>query len=244
MKPTTMLFRNLMAMDVEECIRAYPLDGVVLLSGCDKTTPAHADGRGLAPTCRRSWSPAGPMLARHAGDGEEHRLGHRHLALLGRAARRPAHRGGVLRDRGVPLALGRALHGDGHRLARWPSMAEALGMTLPGNAAIPAPDSRRMALAEMTGRRIVEMVREDLKPVADPDARGLRERDPRRTWPSAARPTRSSTCSPSRAALGVDLALARFDELSRTTPLLRQRAAVGQVPDGGLLLRGRRCRRC
>ena len=114
MKPTTMLFRNLMAMDVEECIRAYPLDGVVLLSGCDKTTPAMLMGAASADVPAIMVT-GGPMLRGRWRD-RGHRLGHRQLALLGGAAGRAAQRGGVLRDRGVHLALGRALHGDGHRL--------------------------------------------------------------------------------------------------------------------------------
>ena len=83
MKPTTMLFRNLMAMDVEECIRAYPLDGVVLLSGCDKTTPAMLMGAACADVPAIMVT-GGPML-RGRWQDRGHRLGHRQLALLGRA---------------------------------------------------------------------------------------------------------------------------------------------------------------
>ena len=118
------------------------------------------------------------------------------------------------------------------------SMAETLGMTLPGNAAIPAADSRRMALAEMSGRRIMEMVREDLKP-----SRILT----REAFDNAIR-TGMAIGGSTNAIIhllalagraGVDLPLTRFDELSRTTPMLLNVRPSGQVPDGGLLLRGR-----
>ena len=114
MKPTTMLFRNLMAMDVEESIRAYPLDGVVLLSGCDKTNPASMMGAASADI------PAiivtgGPMLNGHGAAGSSAPCT-RLLALQGGVPRGPDHRGRVRRDRELDLALDRPLHGHGHRL--------------------------------------------------------------------------------------------------------------------------------
>lgn len=161
MRPTTMLFRNLMAMDVEESIRANPIDGVVLLCGCDKTTPAQLMGAASADV------PAivvtgGPMLA---GQWRTRRLGAgtdgRKLFDLFRAGKLSKEEldeieGGIARSTGHCTVMGTA--------STMACLAEALGMTLPGCAAIPAPDARRLALAEMTGRRIVEMVREDLRP--------------------------------------------------------------------------------
>ena len=114
MKPTTMLYRNLMAMDVEESIRAYPLDGVVLLTGCDKTNPASIMGAASADV------PAivvtgGPMLNGH-WRGQGARLVLRLLALPRGAARRADHGGRVRGDRELDVALERPLHDDGHGL--------------------------------------------------------------------------------------------------------------------------------
>src|SRR5689334_12022378 len=154
MKPTTMLFRNLMAMDVEECIRAYPLDAVVLLSGCDKTTPAMLMGAASADV------PAiivtgGPMLR---GKWREEELGSG-TGLWRLWAER---RAGRMTDEELCEAESCMSRSAGHCMvmgtaSTMASMAEALGMTLPGNAAIPAPDSRRLAQAELGGRRAVEM---------------------------------------------------------------------------------------
>src|SRR5437867_1927775 len=161
MKPTAMMFRNLMSMDVEECIRANPLDGVVLLCGCDKTTPAMIMGAASADV------PAvvvtgGPMLR---GMWRDQELGSgtdvwKYWDLL-RAGRISDEEwceieSCISRSHGHCMVMGTA--------STMTSMVEALGLTLPGCAAIPAADSRRMAVAEASGRRIVEMVYEDLRP--------------------------------------------------------------------------------
>jgi dihydroxy-acid dehydratase len=161
MKPTAMLYRNLMAMDVEECITANPLDGVVLLSGCDKTTPAYLMGAASADLPAIMVT-GGPMLSglwrdRKLGAGTDGRK----LFDLYRAGEINEEQlceieGGLARSAGHCTVMGTA--------STMAAMAEALGMTLPGAAAIPAPDSRRLALAEASGRRIVEMVAEDLRP--------------------------------------------------------------------------------
>ena len=216
MKPTTMLFRNLMAMDVEECIRAYPLDGVVLLSGCDKTTPAMLMGAASADVPAIMVT-GGPMLrgrwrTEDIGSGTDNwrfwaerrtgRLSEEEFCEIESCLSRSA---------GHCMVMGTA--------STMASMAETLGMTLPGNAAIPAADSRRMALAEMSGRRIMEMVREDLKP-----SKILT----REAFDNAIR-TGMAIGGSTNAIIhllalagraGVDLALTRFDELSRTTPML------------------------
>src|SRR5512138_294521 len=154
MKPTTMLFRNLMAMDVEECIRAYPLDAVVLLSGCDKTTPAMLMGAASAdvpaimvtggPMLRGVWRTeelgSGTDAWRLWGERRAGRLSEEEFCEIESCLSRSA---------GHCMVMGTA--------STMASMAETLGMTLPGNAAIPAADSRRMVLAEMSGRRAVEM---------------------------------------------------------------------------------------
>src|SRR5229473_2789574 len=216
MKPTAMLFRNLMAMDVEECLRAYPLDAVVLLSGCDKTTPAMLMGAASAdipaimvtggPMLRGKWRTedigSGTDNWRFWAERRAGRLSEEEFCEIESCLSRSA---------GHCMVMGTA--------STMASMAETLGMTLPGNAAIPAADSRRMALAEMSGRRIIEMVREDLKP-----SRILT----REAFDNAIR-TGMAIGGSTNAIIhlvalagraGVDLALTRFDELSRSTPML------------------------
>ncbi len=161
MKPTTMLFRNLMSMDVEESISANPIDGVVLLCGCDKTTPAQLMGAASADIPAIMVT-GGPMLSgrwhgQPLGSGTDGRK----LFEDFRAGRIGEEQwaeveGCISRSAGHCTVMGTA--------STMASMAEALGMTLPGGAAIPAVDSRRYQLAEASGRRIVEMVREDLTP--------------------------------------------------------------------------------
>src|SRR5947207_171905 len=161
MKPTTMLYRNLMAMDVEESIRANPIDGVVLLCGCDKTTPAKLMGAASADI-PAIVVPGGPMLS---GQWKDRRLGSgtdgRKLFDLFRTGRLSEEEwceieGGISRSAGHCTVMGTA--------STMTSLAEALGMTLTGSANIPAPDSRRLTMAEMSGRRAVDLVLEDVKP--------------------------------------------------------------------------------
>lgn len=160
MKPTAMLFRNLLAMDVEESIRAYGIDGVVLLGGCDKTTPGQLMGAASVdlPTIVVS---SGPMLngkykGTDIGSGtdvwkfsEDVRAGEMTLQDF------MAAESGMSRSAGVCMTMGTA--------STMASLVEAMGLSLPTNAALPAVDARRMALAHLTGKRIVEMVDEDLK---------------------------------------------------------------------------------
>jgi dihydroxy-acid dehydratase len=159
LKPTAMLYRNLASMDVEESIRGNPMDGVVLLMGCDKTTPSLLMGAASCdlPTIGIS---GGPMLSGHfrgkivgSGTGvwqmsEDVRAG-RMAQEEFTAAESCMHR-----SKGHCMTMGTA--------STMASMVEALGVSLPGNAAIPAVDSRRYRLAQLSGRRIVEMVHEDL----------------------------------------------------------------------------------
>ena len=161
MRPTSMLYRNLMAMDVEESIRANPLDGVVLLGGCDKTTPAQLMGCASADL-PAILVPGGPMLS---GQWRDRKLGAgtdgRKLFDLFRAGRLTEEEleeieGGIARSAGHCSVMGTA--------STMSSVAEAIGMTLPGCAAIPAVDARRAAIAEASGRRIVRLVAEDVRP--------------------------------------------------------------------------------
>ncbi len=161
MKPTTMLFRNLMSMDVEESITANPIDGVVLLCGCDKTTPAQLMGLASAdiPSIMVT---GGPMLSgRWHGEPLGSGTDGRKLFQDLRAGRIGEEQwaeveGCISRSAGHCTVMGTA--------STMASMAESLGMMLSGGAAIPAVDSRRYQLAEASGRRIVEMVHEDLMP--------------------------------------------------------------------------------
>ncbi|MBU6483416.1 MAG: dihydroxy-acid dehydratase [Betaproteobacteria bacterium] len=160
MRPTTMLFRNQCAMDVEESIRANPFDGIVLLMGCDKTTPALLMGAASCdlPTIGVSGGPMlnGKFRGEDIGSGT-HVWKFTEMLKTGRMneADMIEAEGGMSRSAGHCMTMGTA--------STMASMVEALGMGLPTNAAIPAVDSRRRVLARMAGRRIVEMVREDLR---------------------------------------------------------------------------------
>jgi L-arabonate dehydrase len=159
MRPTTMMFRNLVAMDVEESIRANPIDGVILLTGCDKTTPALLMGAASCdlPTLTLS---GGPMLngkyrGQDIGSGtdvwkfaDDVKGGRMSLKAFMDAE------ACMSRSTGHCMTMGTA--------STMASMVESLGAGLPTNAAIPAADSRRLVLAHLAGQRIVEMVREDL----------------------------------------------------------------------------------
>ena len=159
MKPTAMLFRNLLSMDVEESIRAYGIDGVVLLGGCDKTTPGQLMGAASVdlPTIVVS---SGPMLngkykGQDIGSGtdvwrfsEEVRAGDMTLKEFMAAET------GMSRSSGVCMTMGTA--------STMASLVEGMGLSLPTNATLPAVDARRMTLAHLSGKRIVEMVEEEL----------------------------------------------------------------------------------
>ena len=161
MKPTTMLFRNLMAMDVEESVRANPVDGVVMLCGCDKTTPAMLMGAASAnvPSLIFTGGPtlSGNYKGKIIGQGTD---GRKIFDLFRTGNISPEEleeiEGCMVRSSGHCSVMGTA--------STMAIIAEALGMSLPGSAAIPAPDSRRLALAEMAGRRMVEMIAEGLTP--------------------------------------------------------------------------------
>jgi dihydroxy-acid dehydratase len=159
LRPTAMLFRNLASMDVEESIRGNPLDGVVLLMGCDKTTPSLLMGAASVglPTIGLSGGAMlnGKFRGQDVGSGtgvwmmsEAVRGGHMTMDQF------VASESSVHRSSGVCMTMGTA--------STMASMVEALGMSLPENAAIPAVDARRKRLAQLTGRRIVQMVEENL----------------------------------------------------------------------------------
>ncbi|QUX93463.1 dihydroxy-acid dehydratase [Marinomonas sp. A3A] len=161
LRPTAMMYRNMAAMDVEEALRANPLDGVVLLAGCDKTTPALLMGACSVDIPSIVVS-GGPMLngyfrGERVGSGtalwqmsEDIKAGKMTQEDFLEAEQSMSRSAGSCNTMGTASTMA--------------SMAEALGMALSGNAAIPAVDSRRRVMAHLTGRRIVDMVKDDLKP--------------------------------------------------------------------------------
>src|SRR6186713_3434020 len=159
LRPTAMLFRNLASMDVEESIRGNPIDGVVLLMGCDKTTPALLMGAASCdlPTIGLSGGPMlnGKFRGKDIGSG----TGVWQMSEMVRAGEMTmdeftAAESCMHRSKGSCMTMGTA--------STMASMVEALGVSLPGNAAIPAVDARRYRQAQLTGRRIVEMVEEEM----------------------------------------------------------------------------------
>jgi dihydroxy-acid dehydratase len=160
-KPTTMMYRNLLAMECEELLRSYPADGAVLMGGCDKTTPALIMGA-TSMNLPAIYVPAGPMLngrwrADTLGSGSD---SWKYWAELraGTITERDWQEieDGIARSPGTCMTMGTA--------ATMMSIAESLGLTLPGATSIPAPDSNHAKMATLSGKRIVDMVWEDLKP--------------------------------------------------------------------------------
>jgi dihydroxy-acid dehydratase len=227
MRPTAMFYRNLLAMEAEELIRANPLDGVVLLSGCDKTTP------GLLMAAASVDLPAimvtgGPMLSgkfrgQDVGSGT-HVWKFEAEVLAGRMSQAQAYEaeGCMARSNGHCMTMGTA--------STMACVAEALGMQLPGSAAWPAVDMRRMEIAQQAGRRIVAMVGEDLRPSAVMT---------RAAFENAIRANAAIGGSTNAIVhllalagrLGVPLDLADFDDLARSVPTL-----VDLMPSGRFLM--------
>jgi dihydroxy-acid dehydratase len=224
MKPTTMLYRNLLSMDVEESITANPLDGVVLLGGCDKTTPALLMGAASADI------PAilvtgGPQLK---GNWKGEELGSctdcRRYEVELRAGTIDEDdwaelQSCIVRSNGHCMTMGTA--------STMGTMGEALGMSLPGNAAIPAVDSRRKQHAEEAGRQIVKNVSSDLTPSRIMDEKAF---DNAIKCLHAIGGSTNAIVHLTAIAgrVGIDLSLERFDELSKTTPFLLNLKPSGQ----------------
>ncbi len=223
MKPTAMLYRNLASMDVEESIRSNPVDGVVLLCGCDKTTPSLVMGACSVdlPTIVVS---GGPMLTgKFKGKEISTSDGWRFAEKL---------KTGEMSFAEMEEAEGCMCRSDGHcavmgTASTMASMVESLGLSLPGNAAIPAPDMRRKLVAYHSGQRIVEMVDEDLK---------LSDILTRRAFENSIKINTSIGGSTNfvvhllaiAGRIGVELNLADFDELSRDIPLLANLQPSGE----------------
>jgi dihydroxy-acid dehydratase len=215
-KPTTMMYRNLLAMETEELLRSYPADGCVLLGGCDKTTPALLMGA-ISMNIPAIYVPAGPMLR-----------GNWHGQILGSGSdvtkywneRRAGNIGlqdwmqiedGIARSAGTCMTMGTA--------STMTSLTEVLGFSLPGASSIPAVDSNHVKMANRSGRRIVEMVWEDLKP-----RNVLSEASFNNAIAAVFALGGSTNAVIHLVALagraGIKITLDRFDQLSKTTPLL------------------------
>lgn len=215
-KPTTMLYRNLLAMECEELLRSYPADGCVLMGGCDKTTPALVMGA-ISMDLPTIFMPAGPMLR---GDYQGEYLGSGSDTWKYWAELRAGNiteqdwqnvEDGIARSPGHCMTMGTA--------STMTSAVEVLGLTLPGATSIPAPDSRHSQMATLTGKRIVDMVWEDIKPS---DILTAKSFDNAVTAVLALGGSTNSIVhliAMARRA-GIDLDLARFDALARKTPVL------------------------
>jgi len=216
LKPSALLYRNMLAMEVEEMLRGYPIDGVVLMGGCDKSTPGLLLGA-TSMNIPAIFIPAGPMLrgnwkGRTLGSGsdafkywDERRAGTLSADDLADMT------GGIARSYGTCMTMGTASTMTG--------IAEAIGMTLPGASSIPAVDANHMRMCADAGRRIVGMVWEDLKPT------DILSRDSFLNGITVAMAMGCSTnaiihvIAMARRA-GVDLGLAEFDAASRVVPVI------------------------
>ncbi|WP_334162991.1 IlvD/Edd family dehydratase [Phenylobacterium sp.] len=227
MRPTAMLFRNLLAMEVEESIRANPIDGVVLLGGCDKTTPGQLMGAASVDLPAMVVS-SGPMLngkwqGKDIGSGtdvwrfsEAVRAGEMSLKdFLSAEA-------GMSRSHGVCNTMGTA--------STMASLIEALGMSLPNNAALPGVDSRRKTLAHLTGNRIVQLVKDDVKP-SDILTREAFENAILMHAAIGGSTNAVVHLLALAGRVGVDLTLEDFDRIGREVPLL-----VNLMPSGRYLM--------
>ena len=215
-KPTSMLYRNFLAMETEELLRSQPIDGVVLMGGCDKTTPALLMGA-ISMNLPAIYVPAGAMLRGHwrgntLGSGTdvfkywaERRAGNVTDDEWGELEE------GIARSAGTCMTMGTA--------STMMSLAETLGFSLPGASSIPAVDATHSMMASRSGRRIVDMVWEDMKPT-DIATEAAFE-DAITTDMALGGSTNAIihlTAMAGRA--GVKLTLEKFDAISKTTPML------------------------
>jgi dihydroxy-acid dehydratase len=215
-KPSTMLYRNFLAMETEELLRSHPIDGAVLMGGCDKTTPALLMGA-ITMDLPAIFVPAGPMLrgtwrGQTLGSGSDvwRYWDEKRAGTIGEHEWEEIENG-IARSPGHCMTMGTA--------STMTSAAEALGMTLPGASSIPAVDSNHARMASMSGRRIVEMVWEDLKPS---DILTEEAYDDAVTTVLALGGSTNAVIHLIALARrsGVALGLDRFDEVSRRVPVL------------------------
>ena len=215
-KPTTMLYRNMLAMETEELIRSHPVDGVVLMGGCDKTTPGLVMGA-ISAGLPLIYMPAGPMLrgnyrGEHLGSGSDAwKYWDERRAGTITAEEWTGVEAGIARSYGHCMTMGTASTMTG--------ITEALGLILPGGSSVPAPDAGHIRLASATGRRAVEMVWEDLTPAKIID---------RRAVDNALKVAMAMGCSTNAIIhliamarrAGVNLGLDDFDAVSKQVPVL------------------------
>ena len=223
-KPTTMLYRNLLAMETEELLRSYPADGCVLMGGCDKTTPALLMGA-LSMNLPTIFMPAGPMLR---GDWRGLALGSGSDVWKYWAEKRAGNvtdeqwlqmEEGIARSPGHCMTMGTA--------STMTSATEAMGFTLPGAVSIPAADSRHSRMAAETGRRIVEMVWEDLKPSDIATAGAIDNAITTIVALGGSTNALVHMIAVARRA-GVPLTIDRFDALAKRTPLIANVRPAGK----------------
>ena len=224
-KPTTMLYRNMMAMEVEELIRSHPVDGVVLMGGCDKTTPALLMGA-ISADVPAIFMPAGPMLR---GNWRGKTLGSGSDAWKYWDERRAGNitdqqwselETGIARSYGVCMTMGTA--------STMTAIAEGLGMCFSGSSSLPAPDSNHKRMAAACGRRAVELVYEDITPVKIITAPAVE---------NAVKVAMASGCSTNAIIhliaiarrAGVSLGLDDFDRLSKEIPVLANIRPTGDT---------------
>lgn len=215
-KPTTMLYRNFLAMETEELIRSHPVDGAVLMGGCDKTTPGLIMGA-ISAGVPMIFMPAGPMLrgnyrGEYLGSGSDvwKYWDERRAGAIGTEQWQELERG-IARSYGHCMTMGTA--------STMTAIAEALGLILPGASSIPAPDANHIRMAAATGRRAVEMVWEDLLPSQIITEAAVR---------NAGIVAMATGCSTNAVIhllaiarrAGIDLGLDDLDALSRTTPVV------------------------
>jgi len=215
-KPTTMMYRNLLALEVEELLRSYPADGAVLMGGCDKTTPALLMGA-ASMNLPAIFVPAGPMLrgnwrGKSLGSGSDTWKYWAELKV-GNITRKDWEEieDGIARTPGTCMTMGTA--------ATMMSAVEALGMSLPASSAIPAADSNHSRMASQSGRRIVEMVWEDQKP-SDVMTEKAFENAITTVMAIGGSTNAAIHLLAMAGRLGVPIDLERFDALSRRTPWL------------------------
>ncbi len=215
-KPTTMLYRNFLAMETEELLRSHPIDGAVLMGGCDKTTPGLVMG-GISMGIPMIYVPAGPMLrgnwqGKILGSGsdtwkywDEKRAGNITEEDWNEIE------AGIARSFGTCMTMGTA--------ATMMAIAEALGLVLPGFSSIPAPDSNHTRMSAVSGRRIVEMVWEDLTPDKIITKEAVDNAIKVHMAMGGSTNAMVHVVAMARRA-GIDLKLKRFDELSREIPVI------------------------
>ena len=226
-KPSTMLYRNLLAMETEELLRSHPIDGAVLLGGCDKTTPALIMGA-ISMGIPSIFVPAGPQLrgnwrGQHLGSGsdawkywDERRAGRISEAEWAELE------GSIARSFGTCMVMGTA--------ATMMAIAEALGLSLPGASSIPASDSAHPRMCSAAGRRIVEMVWDDLTPQRILTPAGFDNAIRVHMAMGGSTNAIIHVVAMARRA-GLKLDMARFDEISREVPVI-----ANIRPSGSLLM--------